>query len=293
MRVGRKRSSVVVYLLLIAAAGWSLLPFVWIVAGSFKPHLEIQAGRVLPWQSYRVAGGAEGAGRERYVTTENYRKIFTKLSGLPTYYFNTVYLAAAATFLSLLVGSLAGYGFAHFRFSGHKLLFSLLLLTIMIPAEVLLIGQFELMFRFRLYDKVAGLLTAYVAGHLLLVIFIMRNVFASVPQDLIDSAMIDGAGTWRVFWDLMVPLGRNGLAACAILTFLGIWNEFLFALTFTSSEKVRTLPVGIVMLKGQYGLFNSGVLFATVLLSFLPIVIVFVVLQKYFVRGLSAGALKA
>jgi len=120
----------------------------------------------------------------------------------------------------------------------------------------------------------------------------MRNVFISIPRDVIDAAMMDGASTWQVFWEVMVPLGRNGLAACGILTFLAVWNEFLFALTFTSMDKVRTLPVGIFMLKGQFGLFNSGVLFATVLLSFLPIVLVFILLQKYFVRGLSAGALK-
>jgi raffinose/stachyose/melibiose transport system permease protein len=168
----------------------------------------------------------------------------------------------------------------------------LLLLTIMIPGEVMLIGRYELMFELRLYDKIAGLLIAYTAGSLLLVIFIMKNVFASIPQDLIDAAMIDGASTWQVFWEIMVPIGRNGLAACGILTFLDIWNEFLFALTFTSMDKVRTLPVGIVMLKSQWGIFDSGVLFATVLLSFLPIIIVFMLLQKYFVRGLSTGALK-
>ncbi|MFB3890792.1 MAG: carbohydrate ABC transporter permease [Phycisphaerae bacterium] len=293
MAVERKSYSAILWLTLLAAALVSIAPFVWIIAGSFKPHLEVQAGRVWPWQPYHATGPEGREGGDRYVTAENYERIFGQLSGLPTYYFNTVYLSVAGTFLSLLVGSLAAYGFARFRFAGNKLLFTLLLLTIMIPSEVMLIGQYELMFQLRLYDRIAGLLLAYTAGSLLLVIFIMRNVFASVPQDLVDAAMIDGAGSWRVFWDLMVPIGRNGLAACAILTFLGIWNEFLFALTFTSMEQVRTLPVGIVMLKGQYGLFNSGVLFATVLLSFLPIVIVFLLLQKYFVRGLSAGALKA
>ena len=168
----------------------------------------------------------------------------------------------------------------------------MLLLTIMIPAEVTLIGRFELMFQLRLFDKIVGLLIACVAGSLLLVIFIMRNVFASIEQDILDAAMIDGASTWQVFWEIMLPIGRNGLAACGILTFLGIWNEFIFALTFTSLDKVRTLPVGIVLLKSQWGLMDSGVLFATVLLSFLPIIIVFILLQKYFVRGLSAGALK-
>jgi len=286
--VESRKVSATLWIILLGVALLSVLPFAWVVCGSLKPHLEIQRGNVWPWQHYEVEKPAR-----QHVTLDNYRKIADKLSGLPTYYFNTVYLAMAGTFLSLLVGSLAAYGFAQFRFAGNKTLFTLLLLTIMIPGEVTLIGQYELMFKLRLYDKLVGLLTAYTAGNLLLVIFIMRNVFASIPQDLVDAAMIDGAGTWRVFWEVMVPIGRNGLAACAILTLLGIWNEFLFALTFTSTEEVRTLPVGITMLRGQWGLFNSGVLFATVLLSFLPIVLIFILLQKYFVRGLSAGALKA
>ena len=298
MPVERKITSAALWLVLLVVGLLSVLPFVWIAIGSLKPHLEIQSGHIWPWTSYKVEqpatqpGAAPTVAQER-VSLDNYRAIFEKLSGLPTYYFNTVYLALAGTFLSLLVGSLAAYGFAQFRFMGNRVLFALLLLTVMIPAEVSLIGQYELMFQLRLYDRVMGLLVAYTAGNLLLVIFIMRNVFASIPQDLVSAAMIDGAGAWKVFWEVMVPMGRNGLAACAILTFLNMWNEFLFALTFTSMDKVRTLPVGIFMLREQWGTFNSGVLFATVLLSFLPIVVVFILLQKYFIRGLSAGAIKA
>ena len=296
MAVQKKSVSFTLWAILLVVGLFSILPFVWIVIGSFKPHLEIQKGNLWPWQSYEVQKppaepGAQPTKTTERITLSNYKQIFTKLSGLPTYYFNTLWLAGAGTFLSLL-GALAAYGFAHFKFVGNKLLFTLLLLTIMIPAEVTLIGRYELMFQLRLYDRIVGLLIAYVAGSLLLVIFIMRNVFVSIPRDLVDAALIDGASTWQVFWEVMVPIGRNGLAACGILTVLGIWNEFLFALTFTSMDKVRTLPVGIFLLKGQFGLFNSGVLFATVLLSFLPIVIVFILLQKYFVRGLSAGALK-
>ena len=293
MAVERKPGRVTLWLILFVVGALSVLPFAWIVAGSFKSHVAIQSGRVMPWDAYEEEL-ADGTTLERTdpLTTDNYRRVFGKLSGLPTYYFNTLYLAVAGTFLALFVGSLAAYGFARFRFAGNRTLFTLLLLTIMIPVEVTLIGRFELMACFRLYDRICGLLIAYVAGSLLLVIFIMRNVFASIEQDILDAAMIDGASTWQVFWEIMVPIGRNGLAACGILTFLGIWIEFLFALTFTMNDKVRTLPVGIVMLQGQYGIFDSGVLFATVLLSFLPIIIVFVLLQKYFVAGLSAGALK-
>lgn len=318
---GKLRATYWVLLLIVAVM--SILPFLWIFLGSFKPHDEIQDGRLWPWQGYAVSedttadvpdesetadatGEAQpdaqtgsthpGTGSARkdtkYVTLENYRKILSQLSGLPTYYFNTFYLSIFGTFGALLVGTLAAYGFARFPFRGNRVLYTLLLLTIMIPMEVTLIGRFELMFRLNLFDRIAGLLISYIAGNLLLVIFIMRNVFITVPRDLMDAAMMDGASTWRVFWDVMIPIGGNGLAACAILTFMNIWNEFLFALTFTFRGETRTLPVGITMLKGQYGQFDSGVLFATVLLSFLPIVIVFMLLQKYFIRGLSSGALK-
>lgn len=305
MAVEGKAGKVTLRIILLMVGLFSILPFVWIFAGSFKPHYAIHGGKIWPWQSYEVKE-VDAQGRtiapsddvpsaalpRRYNTVENYGKITGQLAGLPTYYFNTFYLAIAGTFLALFVGALAAYGFAKFRFLGNRFFFALFVLTIMIPAEVTLIGRYELMFRFALYDRIVGLLIAYVAGSLLLVIFIMKNVFASIPDDLVDAAMIDGASTWQVFWEIMIPIGGNGLAACAILTFLSIWNEFIFALTFTSLDKVRTLPVGIYMLQGQFGLFNSGVLFATVFLSFLPIICVFILLQKYFVKGLSAGALK-
>jgi ABC-type glycerol-3-phosphate transport system permease component len=316
MAVERKSTSATLWLVLLVVGLSSVLPLLWIVMGSFKPHKQIQGGDVWPWQKYGVyqqeaaptsqpstapaqpTAAAEPA-REPQPTSlerlslDNYRRVFKQMAGLPTYYFNTLYLAFAGTFLSLLVGTLAAYGFAQFNFRGHKLLFALLLLELMIPGEVTLIGRIELMLQLRLFDTLTGLLIAYVAGNLLLVIFIMRNVFTSIPREVIHAAQIDGASTWQVFWEVMIPMGRNGLAACAILTFLAIWNEFIFALTFTSGDRVRTLPVGIYMLRDQYGLVNSGVLFATVLLSFLPIVIMFILLQRYFVRGLASGALKA
>ena len=296
MAVERKGARLSLTLILLGVGLVSVLPFLWVIAGSFKDEAAISQARVWPWQSYQVRRVGPEGGEPRMVTERvtlnNYRQVTTRVSGLGTYYFNTVYLSVAGTFLALLVGTLAAYGFARFRFRGSWLLYGLFLFTIMIPGEVALIGRFELMLKLNLLDTVTGLLAAYVAGNLLLVIFIMRNVFESIPQDLTDAAMIDGASSWQVFWEVMIPMGRNGLAACGILTFLSIWNEFFFALTFTFRSDTRTLPVGITMLKSQWGLMDNGVLFATVLLSFLPIVIVFILLQRYFVRGLSAGALK-
>jgi multiple sugar transport system permease protein len=297
MAVENKAGKATLWIILLFVGFLSLVPFSWIIAGSFKPHVQIHEGHLAPWHTYKETVHAEAPDGEptvveRRFTLDNYGQILGKLGGLPTYYFNTIYLAVAGTFLALFVGSLAAYGFARFRFPGNTVLFVLLLLTIMIPAEVTLMGRFELIFGLRLLNTLVGLLLCYVAGSLLLVIFIMRNVFMSIDQDILDAAMIDGASTWQVFWEIMVPIGRNGLAACGILTFLAVWNEFLFALTFNSVDGVRTLPVGIVLLKGQFGLFDTGVLFATVLLSFLPIIVVFILLQKYFVAGLSTGALK-
>ena len=297
MAVERKAGRLVLWVILLFVGLSSILPLLWIVAGSLKPHLTIHEGEIQPWKTFDEKQPAREPGGEpvlvkKHVTFRNYTELFKRLSGLPTYYFNTLYLAASGTFLSLFVGALAAYGFARFRFTGSNVMFVLLLLTIMIPVEVTLMGRFEMMLQLKLLNSICGLLLCYVAGSLVLVIFIMRNVFESIDQDILDAAMIDGATTWQVFWEIMVPIGGNGLAACAILTFLAIWNEFLFALTFNSVDTVRTLPVGIVLLKSRFGLFDSGVLFATVLLSFLPIIIVFILLQKYFVAGLSTGALK-
>lgn len=297
MAVERTSRRLVLWWALLGIGLLSIFPAVWVISASFKDESAIVRGKVWPWQAYEVRRAAPDTGSEprrvvERVTLDNYRQVGTRVQELPAYYFNTLYLAAAGTFLSLLVGTLAAYGFARFRFRGSGVLFALFLFTIMIPGEVTLIGRFELMVHLRLLDTITGLLAAYVAGNLLLVIFIMRNVFESIPKDLTDAAMIDGASSWQVFWEIMVPMGRDGLAACAILTFLSVWNEFFFAMTFTFRSETRTLPVGITQLQAQWGLMDIGVLFATVMLSFLPVMLCFILLQKYFVRGLSAGALK-
>ena len=257
----------------------ALLPFLWIVTSSFKSRAELYSGNVtfFPSMGWSV---------------ENYVKMFSKMTGFFYYYRNSIIISACAMYLTLLVGSLAAYAFSRFRFRGRNALFMMFIGTLMIPGEINLMGQFELMFRYGLLDSLSGLTLSYATFNLVMTIFIMRNVFEDIPQDLVDAAKVDGASSWDVFWEVMVPLGANGMVAAATFAFLFCWNEFIFALTMTYSPKAQTLPIGIVLLKGQWQILDYGVLFASVMLSFLPIIVFFMLLQKYFVRGLVAGAVK-
>ena len=265
-------------LLLVALVG--LVPFLWVIYASFMPTADINAGLLWP------RGGAAG------LNFDNYHRVFAKMDGFGTYYLNSFLLATFGTFLTLLVGSMAGFAFAKFTFPGKKALFLAFILTIMIPGEVTLMGVFHMLLKLKLYDTLTALLAGYTAANLVLTLFIMRNVFLTVPNDLIDAARIDGASIWQIFWQVMIPVGANGLAAAAVLVFLNIWNEYIFALTMTVSDRARTLPVAIPLLQLQWQLKDTGALFATVMLSFLPVTIAFLFLQKYFVRGLTAGAVK-
>lgn len=266
--------------ILILTAILGMIPFVWIIYASFLPTPDINAGLLWP-------RGATGG-----FTLDNYTRVFSKMDGFGTYYLNSFLLASFGTFLTVMVGSMAGFAFAKFEFPGKKTLFLAFILTIMIPGEVTLMGVFHMLLKVHLYDTLTALLMGYTAANLVLTLFIMRNVFMTVPNDLIDAARIDGANTWQIYWKVMVPVGSNGMAAAAVLVFLNIWNEYIFALTMTVSDRARTLQVAIPLLQLQWQLKDTGALFATVMLTFLPVTIAFLFLQKYFVRGLTAGAVK-
>lgn len=268
------------YTILILVALLGMIPFLWVIYASFMPTADINAGLLWP------RGGAAG------FSLDNYHRVFQKMEGFGTYYLNSFLLAVFGTFVTLLVGSMAGFAFAKFEFPAKKALFLLFILTIMIPGEVTLMGVFHMLLKVHLYDTLTALLAGYAAANLVLTLFIMRNVFLSVPNDLIDAARIDGATTWQIFWQVMIPVAANGLAAAAVLVFLAIWNEYIFALTMTVSDRARTLQVAIPLLQLQWQLKDTGALFATVMLSFVPVTIAFIFLQKYFVRGLTAGAVK-
>jgi len=257
----------------------SLLPFLWVILSSLKPHDELYSKHLtfLP-HAY---------------TLQNYTQMVERMVGFGLYYRNSVLVSVGTVVLTLFVGSLAAYALSRFRFKGDQVLFLIFLGTMMVPGEVGLIGQYELLSTYKLLNTLTGLTLSYTAFNLALTVFVMRSVFIAVPQELLDAARVDGCSWWETFWQIMIPLGASGLAAAGTLVFLAAWNEFIFALTMNNwTDEARTLPVGIQLLQGQWQHWDYGVLFASVMLSFLPVIILFLFLQKYFMRGLTAGAVK-
>ena len=278
-RAKRLSNSGLLFLVLSVISALSVLPFVWVVLSSLKPHDELYSKQLtfLP-HTY---------------TLVNYTQMVERMVGFGLYYRNSVLVSVGTVVLTLFVGSLAAYALSRFRFRGDRLLLLIFLGTMMIPGEVGLIGQYELLSAYRLLNTLTGLTLSYSAFNLALTIFVMHSVFVGVPQELLDAARVDGCSWWESFWQVMIPLGASGLAAAGTLVFLNAWNEFIFALTMNNwSDEARTLPVGIQLLQGQWQHWDYGVLFASVMLSFLPVIVLFLLLQKYFIRGLTAGAVK-
>ena len=278
-RAKRLTNSGLLFLVLSVISALSVLPFVWVVLSSLKPHDELYSKQLTFFP--------------HTYTLVNYTQMVERMVGFGLYYRNSVLVSVGTVVLTLFVGSLAAYALSRFRFRGDRLLLLIFLGTMMIPGEVGLIGQYELLSAYKLLNTLTGLTLSYSAFNLALTIFVMHSVFIGVPQELLDAARVDGCSWWESFWQVMIPLGASGLAAAGTLVFLNAWNEFIFALTMNNwSDEARTLPVGIQLLQGQWQHWDYGVLFASVMLSFLPVIVLFLLLQKYFMRGLTAGAVK-
>jgi ABC-type glycerol-3-phosphate transport system permease component len=183
------------------------------------------------------------------------------------------------------------YGFARFRFPGRELLFRILLIGLVIPAVMLLIPQFVLAKYLGLLNSLAGLMFFYVAGSLALNTFLLRGFFASIPIELDHAMQVDGANVWTRYWRLALPLSKPAIATATIFTFLSCWDEYPIALTMITGSDHRTLPIAIAAFQGENAT-QWGLVFAASLIAIVPVITVFIVFQRYFVQGLTAGAVK-
>ncbi|NLR75184.1 carbohydrate ABC transporter permease [Leeia aquatica] len=203
---------------------------------------------------------------------------------------NSALLSSTYTVVGLLVSAMAGYAFARFRFTGQKLTFSLVMFTLTIPLSAVLIPQYLLIARdLGLANNRFGVLLPYMANAL--GVFFMRQIFLSLPQEVLDAARMDGAGEWQAFWRVALPMVKPGLAALGILLFLSAWTDYLWPMLVLSDDNMMTAPVAIGRLVNGFRVHWGGVM-AGVLVMTLPFVLLFLFLQRQIVAGMTAGAVK-
>jgi multiple sugar transport system permease protein len=263
------------YLLLSAGALVMLAPFLYMLGTSFKPHafvLELPP-RLIPSQP----------------TIENYSRALTA-NHFGLYFFNSAVVATSSTAITVVLSAMLAYAFARWEFPGRSALFYAMLGTLMVPALVLIIPQFVLAKNLHLLNSRWGLVVVYSAGTAFNM-FLLRGFFEEIPQELLDAALIDGAGPFATFGRIALPLARPALAAVAIFSFLGAWDEFTWALTAISDERLYTLPIGLRLFQQQHGT-EWGLVFAASTIAVLPTILVFVFFQRHFIKGVMSGAVK-
>ncbi|MFP1648971.1 carbohydrate ABC transporter permease [Enterococcus mundtii] len=249
-------------------------PFLWLIISSFKYEKDIIS---FPPRIFA----------DEY-TLENYIKVWTTIP-LLDYIKNTVIFAGGTVITSVFFDSLAGYAFARMRFKGKSVLFYFVLLTMMIPFQVFMIPLFIQANFLGMLDTYAGLIIPRMTTAF--GIFMMRSFFVTLPDSLEEAARIDGLGEFKIFLKIMLPLSKPTLLSLAIFTLMNSWNDLLYPLILTTSSKMRTLPAGLALFTGQNISFYGPVMAGTVI-SMLPLLIIYIFAQKYFVQGTAMSGMK-
>lgn len=255
-------------------------PIVWAVLSTFKPAAEARLPPLPPWPT-------SGFSLENYATLDTFG------DGLWVSAQNSIYVSVMTVVLSVIVSVLAGYGFSRFRFPFKDLFFILILSTIMIPFQSILTPIFLVLTKLGLHNTLTGLVGVYVTLQLPFSIFMMRNAFDAVPREIEEAARMDGASNVTMLLKVMLPLVWPGVVTIALFAFLGAWNEFLAALVLMTDQSKFTLPVMMTALQsGRFGAIDWGAVQAGVTVMMVPCLILFLALQRFYIRGLMAGAVK-
>jgi multiple sugar transport system permease protein len=251
-------------------------PFYWVFMNSFKTNQEIFDLRYILWpKSFKLV---------------NYISVFRDQPFL-TYLKNSAIVATSTTLISLFIGSFTGYALARLRFKFKNLVLTLILSISMFPGIAIVSPLFITFRNLGLLNSYPGLIIPYISFSLPLTVFILNSYFKQIPFSLEESAMIDGCSRFQAFYRVLLPLSIPGVFTAAILTFIGAWNEYLFALIFNKDVSMRTVPVGITTFQGVHTISYDLISAATVIVT-VPLMIVVLVLQKKIISGLTAGAVK-
>ncbi|MFD6032810.1 carbohydrate ABC transporter permease [Cellulosimicrobium cellulans] len=263
------------YTALVVGLLLTLMPFIWMALGSFKTQGELLQRPITWWPENPTLDNYE-----RWLSQLNYGQYFT----------NSIVVAVAVVLGNIVFCSMVGYALAKMQFPGKKVLFALVMLTLMVPGVVTLVPMFVLVSNMGLVNTYPALILPFLAGPL--GVFLMRQFMLGIPDALIEAARIDGAGEFRVFFRIVLPQCGPPLATLSILTFLGSWNNFLWPLVVAQTENMYTLPVALSLYSvGSNGTYY-GLLMAGSVLVVTPILILFLFLQRYFVQGIAMTGIK-
>ncbi len=256
-----------------------ILPLLWAVLRSFQPAAMITQ--------------APQASDFTHMTVANYSGLIGGSVHILRYVGNSLIVSIGTAALTAVIATLAGYGFGRFRFRGSGIIFALIIVTLMIPFQAVLTPLFMELNALRLTDSRLGLILFYTTFNLPFGVFVMRNTFAQIPKELEDSAYVDGSGVMGTLIFVLRPLVVPGIATTVLYAFLFSWTEFLGALTFITKDNLITLPVALLNVEtGTYGQVNYGYLVSGAVIAMIPCVVLYVALQRYYVRGLTSGAVK-
>lgn len=261
---------------LAAAAGLTLLPFLWVASGSLRSLDDIRAD--------------PGAWLPSEVTFDNFVRLFAT-QGFSTFLGNSVVVAAIVVAGNLVAASAAGYALAKFDFAGKRLAFGAVMAALMVPYTATFVPQFVVTMNIGLVDTLAGIALPSLA--LPISIFIMRQYASAIPDELLEAARIDGAGELRIFFRIFLPLAGPALATVTIMSFLASWNNFIWPLVVAQSTSTYTLPVGLAATsQAAQNITDYGLMLAGAVVVMLPVLVLFLFLQRHFVQGVAATGLK-
>jgi len=255
----------------------ALFPVFMLIISSFRPSYELMRtgiSLVFDWS---------------ILNFQNYQYIFTQAAGYWSWYMNSLIISAITIVLSLFFSAMVGYALAVYDFRGKNLFFIFVVFILMVPFEILMLPLFQMMINFQLVDTYVGVLLPMVVAPI--AVFFFRQYAIGLPAELMDAARIDGATEYGIYFKVMLPLMIPSLGAMAILQGLGSWNNFLWPLIVLRSNDMFTLPIGLATLLTPYG-NNYDVLIAGSVMTIIPIIILFIFFQRYFISGLTVGGVK-
>jgi multiple sugar transport system permease protein len=251
-----------------------LFPLYWMVVVAFSPRQELLSPALRLWP--------------QQFTLENFDRIFASFP-VATWFGNSVAIALVVTVLTVAVNLLAGYAFAQLRFPGRSVVFLVLLSTLMLPVQVIIVSEFQLITDLKLYGTYWGVILPTAASAFGM--FLARQFILGIPREIIEAARVDGAGSVRIFARIVLPLCKPLIAVLTLLTVLSTWNDFAWPLIALKENQLFTLPIGLLYLQGQFG-SDYGATMAFALLSVLPMVALFLVFQRYFVQGFARSGIR-